>query len=910
MRWLSACPDRQELEQLLLGQLAEEEVNELERHFELCECCLRAARSQEPEDPLVTVVRASRRVSACADTEAPAALIERLCCLRSALLGIPAPNKCAVLESVSPHDPRKSSELGRIGSYRVVRLLGSGAMGDVYLALQQWPRREVALKIFQAGPRASGDRLGRFRAEVDVIARLGHPHIVRLYDVGEHDGRPYFTMEYVDGGNLAERLALAPMTARGAAQLLEPLARAVHAAHESGIIHRDLKPSNVLLTADGTPKVGDFGLAKQLEELPGGESPGCQTESGAILGTPSYMAPEQAAGHTKEIGRTVDVYALGAILYEALTGRPPFQAASVLETLEQVRRQEPLSPRRLLPGLPRDLETICLKSLEKEPTRRYTTALDLADDLGRFHRGEPIRARPTGPFVRLQKWARRQPAQAGLVAVSCLALAGLVVGVLVHNARLQTEVQRAEAAEQRARANYQQARDTVSRMLERLDDRRWAKATQLYELKKEQTEDALAFYKAIVLRDDEQDPAVQLDVATAYLKAGLIEYATSRFDDADKSLGQAQQQFERLASADRGNLDYQRSLARCWNHLGHLHTLRHGPGDNPLQCYQEALEIAEQMCGTHPEDPILRGYVLKVSQNVANALFAAGRLSEARSQREKAVVLSRELVRDHPATSDSQWNLASALVNLGESHLADGQATQAEEAFQEAEALLERLHGEEPENLTLASNLVETYGDRVWVMLGTARVPQAIELCTRAIGLAEEYQRREPLVMEINETLSRLCKVRALAHGLARDETKATADWAQAAAVAEKSPDVLARLHGALALAHLGDHEQAASRIASAGPADQLFQQALVYAACAGSAGKDKRMPVAQRAQRVERYADQALTLLRQAREAGMLLNPAYQVLLRQGPSFSALRQRTDFENLLRGLNEASPAAP
>jgi serine/threonine-protein kinase len=899
----SLCPGRQELEQLLLGQVAEAEAEELERHFGQCEGCLRAARSLGTDDPLVTVVRASSHAARTDDTEVPTILIDRLRGLRQQLLGLmPASSPDG---PVGPAVP-VSGEPSSIGPYRVQRLLGAGGMGEVYLALQQWPRRQVALKIIQAGPRASRGRLARFRAEAEAIARLGHPHIVRLYDVGEHEGRPYFTMEYVEGGNLAERVAQAPMTARSAARLLEILALAVHAAHEQGIIHRDLKPSNVLLAADGTPKVSDFGLAKQVEAPGEGDALGCQTESGAILGTPRYMAPEQAAGRGALIGPAVDIYALGAILYEVLTGRPPFQAADVLETLEQVRSREPIPPGRLLPGLPADLGTICLKCLEKEPTRRYATAADLADDLERFLREQPIRARPAGVLVRVRKWARRQPAQAGLVAVSGLALAALVVGALVHDARLQTQTRRAEAAEQRARANYRHARDTVSGMLERLDDPRWGRAAQLYELKKEQTEDALAFYKAVALERDDRDPAVQLDVATAYLQAGLIEYATSRFDDAGQSLEKARQLFERLVAGDPDNLDYQRPLARCWNHLGHLHALRRGTGDDPLRCYRAALAIAEQMWRERPEDSVIRGYVLSVSHNVANALFAAGRLGEARARRDKALQLARDLASDHTAVAE--WNLAVALVNLGESHLADGLPRKAEEAFGEAETLLERLHREKPEDVTLAANLAEAHADRAEVMVGTGRVPQAIDWYTRAIALEEDDQRREPLVMEINSTLSGLYTQRALAYGVAGDETKATADWSRAAAVAEKSPDVLARLAGALARAHLGNGEQAVARIEAACPVDQLFQHALVYAACATAAAKDERVAASDRAERAKRYTDGALKLLKQSHDAGMLRNPAQQVLLRQGPGFAAIRQRPEFETLLRDLKE--PVGP
>jgi tetratricopeptide (TPR) repeat protein len=911
MSRVSVCPDRQDLERLLLGQLEGPEALDLELHFEHCEHCLRAVRVPQPDDPLVAVVRASSVASRAGETEVSELLIEKLCGLRSELLDTAsAVGPSVFLQSGHPASPREPGTPARIGSYRVLRLLGTGGMGEVYLAQQQWPRRQVALKMVGAASRVGRERLYRFRAEAEMIARLQHPHIVQLYDVGEHEGRPFFTMEHVEGGSLARRLAQAPLAARDAARLLETLARAIHAAHGLGIIHRDLKPSNILLTADGTPKVSDFGVAKQLEEPADGESPGCRTESGAVLGTPCYMAPEQADGRGQGIGPAVDVYALGAVLYEALTGRPPFQAAGVLETLDLVRAREPVPPRRFQPGVGRDLETICLKCLEKEPARRYASALDLADDLGRYLRGETVRARPAGPLERLHKWARRRPAQAGLVAVSVAAVLALAAGVLWHNGSLRKEVRRAEAAEKRARANYRQARDTVSRMLGRLDDGPRARAPRVLELKKEQTEDALAFYQAVVGEGDEEDPAVRLDVALAYFRCGVIEFALSRFDDSGKSLEQARVRFESLAESDPANLDNRSLLADCWNRLGHLHTLRRGPGDDPLRCYREALAIREGLSRANPGDAALRAQVAGESDNVANALFSAGRLKEARSSREKTLALDRELVREHPEVADNQWELAVGLVNAGESWLADGQAAKAEAAYLEAEALLERVLRGQPENLTLACNFAEAYGSRVWALLGTGRFTEAVALCTRAIGVVEGFKRREPQAMEINQVLSGLWKERALAYGLAGDEAAAMADWTRAAAAAEKTTTVLARLNGALAQAHLGDHEAAARRAEPAGPADQLFHQALVYAACARAAADDRRLPADGRAALARKHAAAALTLLEQAQAAGMLRNPAHAMLLRQGPSFASLRRCGDFGKLLRQLEAGPPAAP
>jgi tetratricopeptide (TPR) repeat protein len=284
-------------------------------------------------------------------------------------------------------------------------------MGVVYKARQKGLKRLVALKMIRSGAHAGPEELARFRREAEAVARLKHPHIVQVYDIREQDGCPCFALELVEGPSLQQKLAGTPQPARPAAEMVETLARAVHHAHERGIIHRDLKPSNVLLTADGVPKVTDFGLAK----LQGADA--VDTPTDAILGTPSYMAPEQAGGRAREAGPAADVYALGAILYDLLTGRPPFQGPTVVETLLQVRTQDPVPPRRFQPRVPRELETICLKCLQKAARQRYATALELAEDLARFRAGEPIRARRTPVWRRALLWARRRPAVAALVVL-------------------------------------------------------------------------------------------------------------------------------------------------------------------------------------------------------------------------------------------------------------------------------------------------------------------------------------------------------------------------------------------------------------------------------------------------------------------------------------------------------------
>lgn len=359
-------------------------------------------------------------------------------------------------------------EYPTIPGYLVLGVLGQGGMGVVYRARQERLKRDVALKMVLAGGHASTGHLVRFKSEAESVARLQHPNIVQVFEAGEANGYPFMVLELVPGGSLAEKIRETPLAARPAAELVRTLALAVDHAHRSGVVHRDLKPANVLLAADGTPKVGDFGLARLIGEDSG------QTRDGAVLGTPSYMAPEQASGSSQSAGPAADVYALGAILYAALTGRAPFKAATVLDTLEQVRSQEPVPPARLQPTVPRDLETICLTCLQKDPRRRYAAAAALADDLGRFLRDEPIAARRVGPIERGRKWARRHPGVAVLSGVLLTAvLAGVsVVTVLWRSAvlaRLTAETNETWALNEAARANQKTAEVKAGLRKERAD---------------------------------------------------------------------------------------------------------------------------------------------------------------------------------------------------------------------------------------------------------------------------------------------------------------------------------------------------------------------------------------------------------------------------------------------------------
>ncbi len=324
-----------------------------------------------------------------------------------------------------PIPPPTPPVLPSMPGYEILGELARGGMGVVYKAKQLGFNRIVALKMILSGSHAGIEERERFRIEAEAVARLQHPNIVQVHEVGEHEGKPFYSMEFCPGGGLDQMLHAGPLPPVEAARLVEALARAVQAAHEKGVVHRDLKPANVLLAEDAAPKVADFGLSKRLDAAG-------RTQSGAVMGTPNYMSPEQAAGKSKEVGPATDVYALGAILYECLTGRPPFQGPSSLETLTKVISVDPVPPRRLQPKTPRDLEAVVMRCLEKTPTRRYASADELAQDLLRFLDGKSVAARPVGAMRRvLRRTGRSVRRHPGVVlGVSAAVVLGLLAGVL------------------------------------------------------------------------------------------------------------------------------------------------------------------------------------------------------------------------------------------------------------------------------------------------------------------------------------------------------------------------------------------------------------------------------------------------------------------------------------------------
>jgi serine/threonine protein kinase len=446
----SACPPTEQLAALLDDRLPHADDARLSAHVAGCPSCQQALERLTADAaglvPPPVVLRTAPagaeeltfldRLKGAADAgDAPTGLAPTV-------VGKPGGGGGAAGEAGLPGEP-----LPALKDYEVLGVLGRGGEGVVYKARHRPLGRLVALKMLHDADDARPDALVRFRREAETLAGLRHPNIVQVYEVGCEGGRPFFALEYVEGGALSACLRGQPLPAREAARLAAATADAVHAAHRAGVLHRDLKPGNILLAPGpgaGTPKVSDFGLAKRVEV------DATLTRTGVVLGTPGYMAPEQARADGGEVGPAADVYALGAILYHLLTGRPPFVGTRPMDVLLQVVHDQPISLRRLFPQTPRDLETICLKCLNKDPRKRYGSAAALADDLRRHARGEPVQARPPGPARRLWRWCRHYPVPAGLLAgvVLCLVFGlwylSAVADSLVRSAALDSAAQQSD----------------------------------------------------------------------------------------------------------------------------------------------------------------------------------------------------------------------------------------------------------------------------------------------------------------------------------------------------------------------------------------------------------------------------------------------------------------------------------
>jgi serine/threonine protein kinase len=678
----------------------------------LCPYCGNAGQSQE-------TLAAAATIDASEGTLPPAAtppLVEKVPTLKPPSRGAPG-------SGIAPE---------RIGNYQVVGELGRGGMGVVYKARQQGLDRFVAVKMILASKYALGQAVGRFRQEAEAVARLQHPNIVQIYEIGEHEGRPYFALEYVAGSSLARTLAGRPQPPPAAARFIQTLSRAVAHAHRRGIVHRDLTPANVLLaTADeapaagklgsvpgdlvsGTiPKITDFGLAKRLDADAG------QTVDGTVMGTPNYMSPEQAAGRIDAIGPQTDVYALGAVLYELLTGRPPFVGETAMATVDQVIHRDPLPPSYLQPRIPRDLETICLKCLEKDQARRYASADDLADDLGRFLEQRPILARRTSIVGRAWKWSKRRPAATALIAVAALSTIGFVVGSQWYSAQVRWERDRAEE-------DYRQSMRTIDRMLlTEFNPEQLVYDPGQEQRHRPQLEAALALYQQFLKRWA-HDARLRQDTAHAHRKLGDIERWLGNHEKAQSGYREAIAIYEQLRREDQDRPEYRRWQAYCWNFLGEAHRLASQPKEAEA-AYDQAIALQKALADQQPARPEHQQELAQTYYNLGILYRETNRQADAEKVLRQAVELLDKLVRDNSQRPDDRQGLARAHINLGPILRASHRAPAAIAAYGRAIELLDKLTQEFPKRPDYRLELAVAHVNRGNAFRADNQLPKAKE---------------------------------------------------------------------------------------------------------------------------------------------------------------------------------------
>jgi tetratricopeptide (TPR) repeat protein/predicted Ser/Thr protein kinase len=686
---------------------------------------------------------------------------------------------------------RERTEVGRFtlpvagesfGDYQLLEEIARGGMGVVFKARQVSLNRTVAVKMLLAGRLAAPQDVYRFQREAEGAAQLDHPNIVPIFEVGEHQGRAYFSMKYIEGGNLTQHVRRLSQDPRAAARLVLAIARAVDHAHQRGLLHRDLKPANILLENSDRPLVTDFGLAKivRREELalraPAVDGAAPTTETGTTLGTPSYMAPEQAF-NAKSVTTAADVYSLGAILYELLTGQPPFRGDSPFATLMAAVEREPIPPRTRNPRVPRDLETVCLKCLQKVPAQRYVNAAALADDLQRFLDGEGIAARPAGRLERFRRWVRRHPALAGMAVVFLLAAAGAYALLYGEMQRTHQEFVRAEGhfrdAQQnladarfqaeRARRNFEEAEKerAAARQNERqarriLDDlyvrfnEKLAQFPGTEKIRRELLNSGLKYYQEF-LKQRGDDPELQEEVADAYHQIGWIATAVGSRADALKAHEKALALYQKALDARPRNSALLRKLASSWHNVGWMRKGTQQPTAFALEAYDKARTIYEDLlerrAGTDDELAQLKNLLANTLNNIGSLHDASGHLGLARANYNRALELRLELDRDFPDNPKSKSGLAQSYHNLGilTEHL--GNRPEALKLFEKERDLRALLVKRFPKNLDYQSDLASS-----WFHIGVThsrleKKANALKAYEQARKLREKVARMNPSVI-------------------------------------------------------------------------------------------------------------------------------------------------------------------
>lgn len=616
---------------------------------------------------------------------------------------------------------------GQFGDYLLESEIARGGMGVVFKARQVSLNRIVAIKMILSGQLASSDDVKRFYVEAEAAARLEHPNIVPIYEIGEKEGQHFFSMGYVEGGSLDRLLADKVLTAEAAVKLLVPVVDAIHYAHERGIVHRDLKPANILLTKGGKvstssstnalsrssigksnsgtltqdeewiPKVSDFGLAKHL----GGDSD--LTGTGQILGTPGYMPPEQASGQIKEIGPKSDVYSLGAILYRVLAGRPPFQAATAVETIMQVMKQDPIPVRQLNPSIPVDLETICMKCLQKEPARRYETAEMLAADLRRWLAGDPILARPSTAYERGMRWIRRNPALSSSMAVGLVAI--VVVFAILKNSNAKLTEQRDIAVKSEKETQRQKvvaekrlthAIEAINRMTSRAASNDWAMNPAMQEERKLLFENAVQFYDSLIA-DADDTKEVRWEAVKALEQSAGALFILNDLNASAKKSEEAIAICDKLIAEEPNNAEYISRKARLLFMQGSVRSLDAG---SVIGSRSTALDSLEESCNLARRameiEPSKNSYVSQTVESLTYfAFFSLSGAPETKIGGKNVLPEMSELAKriDLSDSSPMEDRLAVAFANyvIASYDMSEGKITKAVEEYQKALKIIRSL---------------------------------------------------------------------------------------------------------------------------------------------------------------------------------------------------------------------------
>lgn len=708
-----------------------------------------------------------------------------------------------------PRRSRRESIVEPPPGYELLNELGRGGMAVVYRARQQILNRVVALKMLLGGGLASSEVLARIRQEARAVAQLQHPGIVQIYEVGEHNGLPYLSLEYVSGGTLHEWLKGQPLPPMDACRIVEQLALITQFAHERGVVHRDLKPANILLTerpdSSLTPrtelieasrssasitmslsvKIGDFGLARIL----GHQSD--LTATGQVIGTPSYMSPEQAAGTGDEATPAQDVYSLGAILFELLTGRPPFRGATLFDTLEQVRTDEPVPPRRLQPRVSVDLETVCLKCLQKTPERRYQTAQQLADDLRAVQRGEPIQARPATAAERLWKMIRRYPAISGLSVVTLLAVVAGITGVLMESARAGRERDRAlemsqayekernealaqrQAAEQQKTLAEQQKTLAESARTEAVMARQQAERSldqsltainslssfgiELRQTPQQQKtsrrilEETLKLYEQLE-KSNGDNTRLRRQLAFTLVRAGEIHSVLRETTKANEALNRGNQLLSEELTNNADDKELWRFLAYSTWVLGNL-MKDTGRFPEAIDAYQRSLKAMDEELRLSPGDVNrLRGKA-NILTNICIVMVSQRKHQEAVAVYEQTLSILRPLVRDWPDDQTSQSELGMVLHDYSEALLVLNRPDDAQRMFDESMAIHQSLFQKKPEDAGNRNLFSRLYMSRGFRLFRAKQPSEALTEFQAAADLLKPLVEAFPTIFEYQQSM-------------------------------------------------------------------------------------------------------------------------------------------------------------